>query len=69
METMAGPRLRAGFVLVPEIADSSGTRIAYRNGITNGVNRRTSRRPRKTQRVATSAKVAATSPRTTAGIE
>jgi hypothetical protein len=53
-EINAGPNVRAGLVLVPEIGASSGTITAYKNGITNGIKRRKWRNPRKMHKVATS---------------
>ena len=41
----AGPKLRAGFVLVPEISASSGIMIAYRTGKMAGVYARISLNP------------------------
>jgi hypothetical protein len=65
----AGPRLRAGFVLVPEMAVSNGTIMAYRIGKIAGVYLRICLNPRKTMRRETIVKVVVTSPRNTVARE
>src|SRR5512140_3666372 len=54
---IAGPKLRAGFVLVPDIGASRQTITAYRNGNIAGVNGRTFRNPRNRHRPVTIVKV------------
>ena len=64
-EMTAGPKLLAGFVLVPEIAASKGTMMAYRNGNINGVNLRICLNPIKITRSETIVNVVITSPSNT----
>ena len=60
---IAGPRLRAGLVLVPEIGDSAYTITAYRMGKIAGVNGRIRRKARNTHNSVTMANVVMTSPK------
>jgi len=64
-ETIAGPRLRAGFVLVHDIGDSAYTMMAYKNGNSACAYGRGGPDLRKIHNPAIKRKVVITSPRTT----
>src|SRR6185369_478778 len=57
-----GPRLRAGFVLVPDTDASKGTMTAYKNGNIAGVKLRMFRNARNKHSPVTMAKVVTASP-------
>ena len=68
-EMIAGPRLRAGFVLVPVTGDSAYTIMAYKNGNSAGVYGRSYRKPRNIHNPAIIRKFVSASPiNTSAGL-
>ncbi|HWA35115.1 MAG TPA: hypothetical protein VG737_13335, partial [Cyclobacteriaceae bacterium] len=68
-EITAGPRLRAGFVLVPEMDASNGTMIAYKIGNNAGVYLRVDLNPMERINSVTMTNVVTTSPSKTIAIE
>src|SRR5262249_26723839 len=67
-DMIPGPKLLAGFVLVPDLNASNGTIKAKRTEIIRGVNRRRLRNAKKKHSPATRPNVVTTSPTTAAEV-